>query len=105
MNLCQPICALLLFLSLQAIYVAQWKIYPIVFSLFVCFVCLALVFAKPSGLWPPFHRTAWYGCCAYLLYVLAIFGVRGGDTVVLVKLIANVSFFLAACLFFLSMAR
>jgi hypothetical protein len=105
MNLFQPICALLLFLSLQAIYVAQWKIYPIVFSLFVCFVCFALVFAKPSGSWPPFHKTAWYGCCAYLLYVLASFGVRGGDTVVLVKLIANVSFFLAACLFFLSMAR
>src|SRR5882762_7724799 len=105
MNFFQPICALLLFLSLETIYVAQWKIYPIVFSLFVCYVCLALVFAKPSGSWPRFHKTVWYGCCAYLLYVLTIFGVRGGDVVVLVKLIVNVLFFLAACLFFLSMAR
>ena len=104
MNLFQPICALLLFLSLEAIYVAQWKIYPIVFSLFICSVCLALVFSKASASWPRFPKTAWYGCCAYLLYVLAIFGVRGGDVAVLVKLVVNVLFFLAACLFFLSMA-
>jgi hypothetical protein len=103
MNFYQQICAFLLFLSLEAIYVAQWKIYPIVFSLFICAVCITLSFSNARLSWDRFHKTAWRGCCAYPLYVLTVYFVRGGDTVVMLKMIVNVLFFLAACLFFVSM--
>jgi hypothetical protein len=105
MSYLQLICTSLLFLSLDAIYVAPIKIYPVIFLLFACSVCVALVSLNAFTCWPRFHKTAWYGCCTYLLYVLAVFGVKGGDPVVLVKIVANVTFFLLASLFFLLMAR
>jgi hypothetical protein len=105
MGYLQWICTLLLFLSLNAIYVAPVKIYPVIFLLFACSVCIALVCANAFTYWPRFHKTAWYGCCTYLLYVLAVFGAKGGDPVVLIKIVTNVAFFLLASLFFLLMAR
>lgn len=97
------VCAVLLFLSLDAIFVVPLKVYPFCFLLFGG--CVGMWFlAGVTHPAVPWRRSAiWLGCLAYLVYALALFCFLGGDNLFALRLFVNVWFFLAASALFLGL--
>lgn len=101
----RSICLLLLFLSVNAVFVAPVKIYPFCFALFICAIAIWLFHTEQIGFLWRHCGAAWFGCLLYFLYFVVFFFLRGGDTTFVLRLFINVSFFLSASLFFLAMRR
>jgi len=94
-------CSSILFvLWLLAIYAAPMKVGPLFFVLFAISAALPLLPVSLRHLFAQRGQRAWYGILVYLIYVIVIYAVKGGDDDVALRLLIDISLFLLATTYF-----